>query len=37
MIGLAAPPGTPAAIINKLNEAFVAASKDPKLRQCGLN
>lgn len=31
--GLAAPPGTPAAIINKLNEAFVAASKDPKLRQ----
>ena len=31
--GLAAPPGTAPAIINKLNEAFVAASKDPDLRQ----
>lgn len=31
--GLAAPPGTPAEIVGKLNEAFVAASKDPELRK----
>lgn len=31
--GLAAPPGTPPAIIKKFNAAFVAASKDPDLRR----
>lgn len=31
--GLAAPPGTPPAIIKKLNEAFVAAGNDPELRR----
>ena len=31
--GLAAPPGTPPAIIKKLNEAFVAAGKDSELRR----
>lgn len=31
--GIAAAPGTPPAIIDKLNKAFVEASQDPKLRQ----
>lgn len=31
--GLAAPPGTPMDIIEKLNKAFVAAAKEPAVRQ----